>query len=505
MDSLHMLLSGFGAAVSPLNLLVAALGAVIGTFVGVLPGLGPTSAIAILLPMTAVIAPDQGIIMMAGIYYGAMYGGSTTAILLNIPGETSSVPTCLDGYPLARQGKAGAALGVAAIASFAAGLIGLVGLTFFAPLLADQALKFGPPEYFALMILALAVTVNMTGYSLVKSLIMGALGFWVSFVGIGPSSGMPRFTFGIDAWAGGIEMTSVLIGLFALTEVFKGIEEKRAAVKQEKIGRSYPSMAELKQTSAPMLRGGLIGFVLGLLPGCSPTVTSFLAYDAEKKLSKNRTRFGQGAIEGVAAPEAANNATSSAGFIPLLALGIPASPPLAVLLAGLMIYGMEPGPLLFERSAGFVWTVIASMFIGNLFLLILNLPLVGLWAKLTKVPFQVMGPLILLISFVGSYSVRNSMFDVGVTLLFGALGYLFHKFHWPVIPFILCLVLGPMLETSFIQSVQISGGSLTIFLTHPISLAILIAAALLLSVSIVLMRRTKRRLRQEGAQELEIV
>ncbi|AJY74202.1 tripartite tricarboxylate transporter permease [Paenibacillus beijingensis] len=505
MDSLNMLLSGFGEAVSPLNLLIAALGAAIGTFVGVLPGLGPTSAIAILLPMTAVIAPDQGIIMMAGIYYGAMYGGSTTAILLNIPGETSSVPTCLDGYPLAKQGKAGAALGVAAIASFTAGLIGLVGLVFFAPLLADQALKFGPPEYFALMILALAVTVNMTGYSLVKSLIMGAFGFLVSFVGLGASSGVPRFDFGIDSWVGGIEMTSVLIGLFALTEVFKGIEEKRAAVKQEKIGRSYPSLAELRQTSGPMLRGGLIGFVLGLLPGCSPTVTSFLSYDVEKKISKNRARFGKGAIEGVAAPEAANNATSSAGFIPLLALGIPASPPLAVLLAGLMIYGMEPGPLLFEKNAGFVWTVIASMFIGNLFLLILNLPMVGLWAKLTKVPFQVMGPLILLISFIGSYSVRNSLFDVGVTLFFGALGYLFHKFHWPVIPFILCLVLGPMLETSFIQSVQISGGSLAIFVTHPISLTILVAAALLLAVSIVLMQRTKRRLHQEGVHELEIV
>lgn len=504
MEAISMLLSGFMEALTPANLLMAALGALVGTLVGMLPGLGPTSAIAILLPLTTVLQPIQGIIMLAGIYYGAMYGGSTTAILLNIPGEVSSVPTCLDGHPLAKKGKAGPALGVAAISSFVAGIFGVVGLVFFAPLLADQALKFGPPEYFALMVLALTVIVNLAGNSIMKGLMMGIFGYMLSMVGMGPSGASPRFDYGSTTLTAGIDMISVIIGLFAITEVLKGMEEKQTAIAPESIGSVYPGLADLKKSSGAMVRGGLIGFIMGLLPGSSTAVTTFLAYDMEKKVSKHPEEFGKGAIEGVAAPEAANNSTSSAGFIPLLALGIPSSPPLAILLAGLMIYGLAPGPMLFEQNGGFVWTVIASMFIGNVMLLVLNLPLVGMWAKLTKVPYGVLAPVILVLSFIGAYTVRNSMFDVLAALVFGVLGYIFHKYRWPVVPLILCFILGPLLEQSFVQSMSMSNGNPLIFIQHPISLTLLILSALLLVVSILLMRRTKQRVKEVVGEEVEI-
>ncbi|WP_166240114.1 tripartite tricarboxylate transporter permease [Paenibacillus turpanensis] len=503
METISMLMNGFVEALTPMNLLMAVLGAMVGTLVGMLPGLGPTSAIAILLPLTTILEPTQGIIMLAGIYYGAMYGGSTTAILLNIPGEVSSVPTCLDGYPLAKQGKGGPALGIAAIASFVAGTLGVVGLVFFAPLLADQALKFGPAEYFALMILALTVIVNLAGNSLLKGLIMGLFGYMLSMVGMGPS-GSPRFDFGNQTMTGGLEMISIIIGLFAIAEVLKGLDEKKVAISPDSIGSVYPSVSDLKQSTPAALRGSVLGFLLGLLPGCSTAVTTFLAYDVEKKVSKTPERFGKGAIEGVAAPEAANNSTSSSGFIPLLALGIPSSPPLAILLAGLMIYGLQPGPVLFEQNGSFVWTIIASMFVGNLMLLLLNLPLVGMWAKLTKIPFGVMAPIILTLSIIGSYTVRNSLFDVFIALIFGVIGYVLHKFRWPVVPLILCFILGPILESSFQQSMAMSNGNWLIFVQKPIALGILIAAAMLLVVSISLIRRTKARVKEVAGQELDL-
>ncbi|WP_421617531.1 tripartite tricarboxylate transporter permease [Brevibacillus sp. TJ4] len=497
METVHLLLSGFASALSLENLLMAALGALIGTFVGVLPGLGPTSAIAILLPVTAVLEPTQGIIMLAGIYYGAMYGGSTTAILLNIPGELSSVPTCLDGYPMAKQGRGGPALGISAIASFAAGILGVVGLALFAPILADQALKFGPPEYFALMILALTLMVSLSGGSLIKSLLMGAFGYTLAMVGLGPSSGMPRFDFGFAPLVGGLDMISIIIGLFAITEVLKGIAERRLHTAVGKPGSVYPGKEDLKKSAGPTLRGGLIGFFLGLLPGCSAAVTSFLAYDVEKKVSRRPENFGKGEIAGVAAPEAANNATSSAGFIPLFSLGIPSSPPLAILLAGFMIYGLTPGPVLFEQNASFVWTVIASMFIGNAMLLVLNLPMVWFWVKLTRVPYGIMAPIILMFCTIGAYSVRNSMFDVLVAFVFGGIGFLFNKYKWPVVPMILCFILGPLLEESFIQSMAMGSGNLSLVVTRPISLTILLVAAALLIVSTLLNKRTQARVREE--------
>ncbi|WP_199617076.1 tripartite tricarboxylate transporter permease [Paenibacillus alkalitolerans] len=496
MEALSMLLTGFGEALTPLNIAMAILGALVGTLVGMLPGLGPTSAIAILLPLTTVLDPVQGIIMLAGIYYGAMYGGSTTAILLNIPGEVSSVPTCLDGYPLAKQGRGGAALGIAAIASFAAGMIAVVGLVFFAPALADQALKFGPPEYFALMLLALTVIVNLAGNSIIKGLIMGLLGYLFAMVGMGPSGGQMRFTFGNESLMAGVEMISVIIGLFAIAEVFKGLEEKTGKISVGKIKNPYPSASDLKQSSKSIVRGGLVGFLLGLLPGCSTAVSTFLAYDLEKKMSKTPERFGKGAMEGVAAPEAANNATSSSGFIPLFALGIPSSPPLAILLAGLMIYGLQPGPMLFEQNGGFVWTVIASMFVGNIMLLVLNLPLVGLWAKLTSIPYSVMAPIILILSIIGTYTIRNSLFDVLIALIFGVVGYILQKYRWPVVPFILCFILGPMMEQSFVQSLTMSSGSFAVFVNRPISLSILVLAAILLVVSLILISRTKLKVKE---------
>ena len=497
MDTLAHLAAGFSSALSPLNLLMALVGAILGTMVGVLPGLGPTSAIAILIPLTSVLPPTAAIIMMAGIFYGAMYGGSTTSILLNIPGEVASVPTCLDGYPMAQQGKAGPALGISAIGSFIAGTLGVVGLTFFAPFLADQALKFGPPEYFGLMMLALTVMVGLSGGSLLKSLMMGCAGYFLSLAGIGPASGFPRFNYGTVTLYGGVELISVVIGIFAIAEVLVGLEESRVAVAVKSIGKVFPTLQDLRISFMSIVRGTGVGFFLGLLPGCAPAVTTFLAYDFEKKSSRHPETFGKGAIEGVAAPEAANNATSQAGFIPLMALGIPASPPLAILMGGLMIYGLQPGPLLFKDHPDFVWTVMASMYIGNVILLVLNLPLVGVWARLTTVPYGVMGPVILVICFLGAYTINNRLFDIFTCLLFGIIGYLMRKYDWPAVPLILCFILGPLLERALIESLAISGGSVLIFFQRGISLGLLIAAAALLFFSIKLMRRTEQRVQEE--------
>jgi putative tricarboxylic transport membrane protein len=502
-EVLGHLAGGFVAALTPTNLAMALVGSFLGTLVGVLPGLGPTAAIAILFPLTAVLAPAPAIIMLAGIYYGAMYGGSTTAILLNIPGEVASVPTCLDGYPMAQQGRGGVALGIAAIGSFVAGTLGVVALTFFAPLLADQALRFGPPEYFGLMVLAFTVVVSLSGASLARGLAMALTGYLVSLVGLGPATAEPRFTFGVGALMSGVDLIALVVGLFAISEVFLGLEERRVAI-AEKIGNVFPRRADIRAALPAILRGTGIGFLLGLLPGCAPGVTVFLAYDAEKKLAREPERFGRGAIEGVASPEAANNATSSAGFVPLLALGIPASAPLALLLGGLMVYGLQPGPLLFQKNAEFVWTVIASLYVGNVILLALNLPLVGMWVWLTRVPFGILGPSILLLAFVGAYSVRNSMFDVAVSLVFGALGYLLRKYQWPLAPLLLAYILGPLLERFLLESLSMSGGNPAIFVVRPLAAALLLGAAVLLCTSLVLVRYTRRRVRETTSDELTL-
>jgi len=472
------LLQGFSLAVSPANLFWALVGCLMGTLIGVLPGIGPSSGIAILLPLTTMVGPTPAIIMMAAIYYGAMYGGSTTAIVVNIPGEASSVPTCIDGYELAKQGRAGPALGIAAISSFVAGTLSLVGLTFFAPMLANVALAFGPPEYFALMFMSLSLVVSLSGRALLKGLIATALGLAASMVGQDPLTGGVRLTFGSEELMAGVNFISVIIGLFAIGEVLLNVEEAAAYIYEHKKLDWMPTWGDIRQSWGAMLRSTGIGFFLGLLPGCAPSVTTFVAYDVEKRVSKHPERFGKGAMEGVAAPEGANNATCSGGFVPLFAFGLPTGPALAVLLGGLMMYGLQPGPMLFKNNPQFVWTVIASMYIGNVILLVLNLPLVGMWARIALLPFPILGPLIILFSVIGAYSIRFLAFDVWMALLFGVIGYLMRKLGFPMAPMVLATVLAQMLETSLQQSLLISRGSPLIFFTRPIAAAFMALALL---------------------------
>jgi putative tricarboxylic transport membrane protein len=474
--SWDFLLMGFADALTWTNLFWALVGCLVGTLIGVLPGIGPSAGIAILLPLTTMIPPTSGIIMMAAIYYGAMYGGSTTAIVVNIPGEASSVPTCIDGYEMAKQGRAGAALGISAISSFVAGTLGLVGLTFFAPLLANVALAFGPPEYFALMFMGLSLVISLSGRALLKGILSMSLGLLSALIGQNPLTGAARLTFGWVDLMAGISFISVIIGLFAVSEIMINVEEKAAVIYKTKIKGWMPTWREIRQCFGAMLRSTGIGFFLGLLPGCAPAVTTFIAYDVEKRVSKTPERFGKGAIEGVAAPEGANNATSSAGFVPLFAFGLPTGPALAVLLGGLMMYGLQPGPMLFQQNPKFVWAVIASMYIGNVMLLVLNLPLVGFWARIALVPFPVLGPIIILCCVIGAYSIRFLMFDVWVTLLFGVIGYLMRKLAFPIAPMVLATVLAPMLETSLQQSLLVSQGSPLIFFTRPIAAAFMALA-----------------------------
>ncbi|WP_434511292.1 tripartite tricarboxylate transporter permease [Desulfitobacterium sp. AusDCA] len=497
------LINGFATALTPGNLLFGFIGCLVGTLIGVLPGLGPTSGIAILLPLTTILPPIPAIIMLAGIYYGAMYGGSTTAILVNIPGEVAAVATCLDGYQLARQGKAGPALATAAIASFVAGTLSLIGLTFFAPTLAGVALHFGPPEYFALMIMALSVVINLTGRSLVKGLISGVIGFLIAMIGMEPVTGYSRFTFGSMNLMSGIDFISVIIGLFAVGEIFSNLENIGVDVYKTKLDRLYLSVKEFIYLLPTMIRSTVVGFFLGLLPGCSPGVTAFMAYDIEKRCSKHPEKFGRGELRGVAAPEGANNATTSGGFVPLFAFGIPSGPALAVLLGGFMMYGLQPGPTLFQKNGDLVWAVIASMYIGNVILIILNLPLVPLWAKLVRVPYAVLAPMVLVFSFIGAFSVRGKLFDVGVAVVFGLIGWLLKKVDIPTTPLILCLILATIFETSLRQSLNMAHGSFMIFLTRPISLGLLVFAFVLVSASIYTRIKHPEKAQEALAEESE--
>jgi putative tricarboxylic transport membrane protein len=476
--SFDYLLQGFATALTLQNLFWALFGCFIGTLVGVLPGIGPVSGIAILLPLTTVLPPTSAIIMMAAIYYGAMYGGSTTAIVVNIPGEASSVPTAMDGYVMAKQGKAGPALAISAIASFAAGTLSVIALTFFAPMLAEFAVVFGPPEYFALMFMGLSLVISLSGRALLKGVISMALGLTAALVGQDPLTGATRLTFGTVTLNAGVDFISVIVGLFAISEVMINVEQRIAAITDMEIKHWMPTWADLKRCLGTMLRASGVGFFLGLLPGCAPSVTAFVAYDVEKRFSKHPEMFGKGAIEGVAAAEASNNATSTAGFVPLFSFGLPTAPSMAVLLGGLMMYGLQPGPMLFAQNPQFVWAVIASMYIGNVMLLILNLPLVGMWARIVNVPFYILGPLIVFCAVVGTYSIRFQPFDVWVMLLFGVIGYFMRKLGFPVAPMVLASVLAQMLETALGQSLLISQGSPMIFFTRPISAAFMALAVL---------------------------
>ncbi|WP_075618496.1 tripartite tricarboxylate transporter permease [Paenisporosarcina indica] len=495
MSTLDFLFDGFAVAFQWQNILFAFVGVVIGTAVGVLPGIGPMSGVALLIPVTATLtsglqpeaAAASSIILLAGVYYGAMYGGSTTSILLNTPGESSSVVTTLDGYQMAKQGRAGAALSIAAIGSFAAGIISLIGLVLLAKPLSNIAIKFGPAEYFSLMLLGLCAVSGLAGKSMTKALIMTIFGLLLGTIGIDAVSGIARFTYDMPILYSGLEFLTIAVGLFALGEVFKTILERdKEDGAIAKIDRVLPTKQDLKDSAVPIVRGSLLGFFIGVLPGAGATLASFFSYIAEKKFSKHPEMFGKGAIAGVAGPESANNAASGGAMIPLLTLGIPGSGTTAILMGALIMYNIQPGPLLFEDHPDVAWGLIASMFIGNLMLLVLNMPLVKVFAKIIQTPKKYLLPIIVTISFFGVYAVQYTTFDLYLLLACGVLGYLLSKNDYPVAPLVLALVLGPMIENNMRRALTISNSDFSIFLTRPLSLSFLIVAAIWLLVPLLL-------------------
>ena len=490
MGALDGLMMGFAVILTPANLSFCLLGSVIGTLVGVLPGIGPLAALALLLPVTFQLSAVAGLAMLAAIFYGAMYGGSTTSILVNIPGEAASVVTTLDGHAMARQGRAGAALGMAAISSFVAGTLSLVALTFFSPFLANLAIRFGPPENFGLMVMGLVCTLYMISGSKVKGVLMMALGFLGAIVGMDIVNGTERFTLGTVNLTGGIEILSVVIGLFGVSEILLNCESiTKNTMLAEKIRGLWPTVADWRASWKPMLRGSGLGFVLGLLPGGGPVTASFLSYTMEKRLAQDSSRFGKGAIEGVAGPEAANNAAVSGGMIPLLSLGIPGNAVTALLLGALVIQGVQPGPLFIAQRPDLFWGVVASMYVGNVFLLLLNLPLVGLWVQFLRVPYRVLFPLILLLSIVGTYSANKNVFDLWVMIGFGVFGYVLRKLKYDFSPYLIAFVLAPLLEQSLRQSLVMSPDGMLIFLQRPIAAA-LIVISLVLAVFVFRQRKS---------------
>jgi putative tricarboxylic transport membrane protein len=474
-DALSGLLYGLSVALRPENLFFVFVGCFLGTLIGVLPGIGPVGAISILLPMTFQMAPTGAMIMLAGIYYGVMYGGSTTSILVNVPGETSSVVTCLDGYRMARQGRAGPALGIAAFGSFFAGTIGLVGLQFMANPLSSIALKFGPPEYFALIMLGFSLITYLSYGSKLKACVMALLGLILSGVGLDPITSQERMTFGILNLFEGIGVAPLAMGLFGVAEVFNNLEALSSGnIVKVRITKLLPSRSDWLQARWAMVRGTAIGFLLGILPGGGPVLATFVAYGVEKRIAKNPERLGKGAIEGVASPESANNAAASTSFIPFLTLGIPPNVVLAVLLGAFMIHGIVPGPLLIKDHPDLFWGLVGSMYIGNVALVILNLPLIPLWVQVLRIPGKILYPLVLLFCLVGAFSIHNNVFDIIVMIVFGIVGYLCRQNGYEAAPLILSFVLGPMFEVNFRRSLLMSQGSFSIFFTRPITLGAMI-------------------------------
>ncbi|SDO11094.1 putative tricarboxylic transport membrane protein [Paenibacillus sp. yr247] len=508
MSTIDYVLHGLGTAMQWHNVVFVFLGVLIGTVVGVLPGIGPMSGVALLIPitatMTAGLGPEEAatssIILLAGVYYGAMYGGSTTSILLNTPGESSSVVTTLDGYQMAKQGRAGAALAISAIGSFAAGIISLIGLIFLARPLSAVAIKFGPAEYFSLMVLGLLAISGLAGKSMVKALMMTAFGLLLATIGIDNVSGVERFTFNIPELYQGLEFLTVAVGTFAVGEVFKTILQREGNDGElAKINRILPTKQDLKDSAAPIARGSVLGFFIGLLPGAGAILASFFAYIVEKKISKNPEKFGKGAIEGVASPEAANNAASGGAMIPLLTLGIPSSGTTAILMGAFIMYNVQPGPLLFQDHPQLAWGVIASMFVGNLMLLILNMPLVKVFAKVIETPTKYLIPLIIVFSVFGVYAVQYSTFDLLLIMGCGLAGYFLSKNDYPLAPLVLGLILGPMLENNMRRALTISNGDFMIFLQKPVSLVFLIIGFLWLTIPLFLKWRGKNVLVNEEA------
>ena len=481
MDLFDSILYGFQVTFEPMNLLFCAVGVLIGTMVGVLPGIGPVAAMALLLPATFHVTPTASLIMLAGIYYGVQYGGSTTSILVNIPGEASSVITCIEGYQMARRGRAGPALGIAAWGSFLAGTMSVVGLMLVAVPLARAALSFGPPEYFALMCSGLIILTNLAQGSIHKALMMALVGLILGNIGLDIMTGLPRFTLGLNELTDGVGIIPLVMGIFGITEILTNLEGKaEREILETSVRNLWPSLKDWAEAKWSMVRGSIIGFLLGILPGGGAILATFVSYAVEKKVSRNPEKFGKGAIEGVAGPESANNAAAGGSLIPLLSLGIPPNPVMAMLFSALIIHGIQPGPLLIKSHPDIFWGLVSSMYIGNALLLVLNLPLIGIWVQVLKIPYKVLFPLIILFCLIGVYSMNNTVFDLYVMIFFGVVGWMMRKFGYEGAPLILAYVLGPMLENALRQSLLISQGSFLIFVTRPISAVALGFACLLL-------------------------
>ncbi len=478
------IIHGFSISLTWANVFYCFLGVLVGTLVGILPGLGPSATISLLLPTTFYLGPTPAIIVLAGVYYGAMYGGSTTSILVNIPGEAASVVTCLDGYQMARNGKAGPALGISAFGSFIAGTVSVVGLMIFAPPLAKFALRFGPPEYFALIFMAFSLVTYLASGDLLKAIMAIAMGVFIGTIGMDFVTGEERFSYGSLTLSDGLGLVPVVMGLFGVAEVLHNLEQEaeEVSILQTEIKNLFPNLAEWKASFGPILRGTVVGFILGVLPGGGSIMGAFASYVVEKKVSKHPEKFGTGVIEGVAGPESANNAGSTSNFIPLLTLGMPANAVMALLLGALMIHGVRPGPMLIQENPDIFWGVVTSMYIGNVMLLVLNLPLIGIWVRLLKVPYSILFPLILFFCFIGAYSLNNNIWEVIVMIIFGILGYIMRKFKYEAAPFVFAFVLGSFLETALRQSLLMSEGSFGIFFTRPISAVLMVAGIILFGI-----------------------
>ena len=484
-ETLHNLYLGFSVALTPDVLLYAFVGCVIGTLVGVLPGVGPLAGISLLLPATFGLDATSAIVLLAGIYYGAMYGGSTTSILMRIPGEAASVMTCIDGYAMTRNGRGGPALAIAAVGSYVAGTVSVVALMLLAPPLASFALRFGPPEYFSLLLLGLLVLAYMSGASMLKSLAMAALGLLFGMIGIDPMTGFFRFSYGLVELGDGIGVVPAAVGLFGLSEILLTAGQPTVpAVIKPRLRELLPSREEWRDSLWPIGRGTVMGFLIGIIPGSAHIISSFVSYAVERRLSKHPERFGHGAIEGVAGPESANNSATSGAFVPMLALGVPSGPIPAVMIAAMMVHGISPGPLLITQQPELFWGFIASMYVGNVVLLILNLPLVGIFINVLRIPYRLLYPAILIFCILGVYAVNGSVVDVGIMTAMGALGYVLRKFDFETAPIVLGLILAPMLEMSFRQSLSMSSGSYGIFITRPIAAAMLMVGLALLLLHI---------------------
>jgi putative tricarboxylic transport membrane protein len=493
MDLFNNLIFGFTVALTLQNLWFCFIGVFLGTLIGVLPGIGPLATIAMLLPITFNVPPVAALIMLAGIYYGAQYGGSTTAILVNLPGETAAVVTCMDGYQMARNGRAGPALAIAAIGSFFAGTVCTLIIALFGPPLAEVALKFGAPEYFSLMLMGLVAAAVLAGDNITKALAMVVMGLLLGIVGTDVNSGMARYSFGIPELTDGIGFIVIAVGVFAVGEIISNLgDPEERKVFTNKLSGLMPTVADLKASFWPIVRGTGIGAFLGVLPGTGPAIASFSSYMLEKKMAKDPSRFGKGAIEGVAGPESANNADAQCKFIPTLTLGIPASAVMALMLGALTIQGIAPGPQVMTQKPDLFWGLVASMWIGNAMLVVLNLPLVGLWVMLLKVPYRLLFPAIMAFSCIGIYSVNNSPFELYLTAVFGIIGFIWMKLEMPPAPMLLGFVLGPLMEENLRRALLISRGDPTVFFTRPISLGFMIATALIVVVMVLPAVRARR-------------